>query len=125
MLDLSLIEESNNFERMSVRRLLRFEKVTSLRTSSSPHWQIVLSKFVVLVDWQKLRETTILLSPRGRCEDILGRPEDQLRTPASGTPDPEIVKVGLELGDIVARGLDGRNAGGGVLPEPAVVGGVF
>jgi len=103
-------------------RRFKFEKVTKLRTSSSP--QITLSKFVVLVDWQKPHETTILLSPRGRCEDILGRPEDQLRTPASGTPDTEIVKVGLELGDIVARGLDGRNAGG-VLPETAVVGGVF
>jgi len=41
-------------------------------------------------------------------------------------PDTEIVKVGLELGEIVARGLDGRNAGGGgvLLPETAVVGGV-
>jgi hypothetical protein len=107
MLDFSLIEESNNLERMSVRRLLRLEKVTNLRTSSSP--QIVLSKFAVLVDWQKPHETTILHSPRGRCEDILGRPEDQLGTPASGTPDTEIVKVGLELGDIVARGPDGRN----------------
>jgi hypothetical protein len=123
MLDFSLIEESNNLERMSVCRLLRFEKVTNLRTSSSP--QIVLSKFVVLVDRQKPHETTILLSPRGLYEDILGRPEDQLGTPASGTPDTEIVKVGLELGDIVARGLDGRNTGGVLLPETAVVGGVF
>jgi hypothetical protein len=98
--------------------LLRFEKVTNLRTNSSP--QIVLAKFVVLVDWPKLHETRILLWPRGRCEDIPGRPEDQL-----GTPYTEIVKVGLKLGDIVARGLDRRNAGGGgVLPETAVVRGV-
>jgi hypothetical protein len=33
-----------------------------------------------------------------RLGDVLGRPEDQV-----GTPDTEIVKVGLELGDIVAR----------------------
>jgi hypothetical protein len=34
--------------------------------------------------------------------------------------------VSLELGDIIARGLDGRNAGGGVLlPEIAVVIGVI
>jgi hypothetical protein len=104
--------------------LLRIEKVTNLRTNSSP--QIVLAKFVVLVDWPKPHETRILLWPGGRCEDILGCPEDQLGTPASGTSDTEIVKVGLELGDIVARGLDGRNAGGGgvLLPETAVVGGV-
>ena len=108
-------------EQMSVRRLQRFEKVTNLKTNSSP--QIVLAKFVVLVDWPKPHETKILLWPRGRCEDILGRPENQLGTPASATPDTEIVKVGLELGDIVARGLDGRNAGGGgvLLPETAVV----
>src|SRR6267142_4092086 len=107
-------------ERMSIRRLLRFEKVTNRRTNSTP--QIVLAKFVVLVDWPKLLETNILPWPRGRSEDILGRPEDQLGTPASGTPDTEIVKVGLKLGDIVGNG---RNAGGGVLlPETAVVGGV-
>jgi hypothetical protein len=75
----------------------------------------------MLVDWPKLHKTRILLWPRRRCEDILGRPEDQLGTPASGTPDTKIVKVGLEPGDIVARGLGGRNPGG-VLPEIGVVG---
>ena len=88
---------------MSVRRLLRFEKVTNLSTNDSP--QIVLAKFVVLIDWPKPHETRILLWPRGRCEDILGRPEDQLGTPAAGTSDTEIVKVGLlkvglELADV-------------------------
>jgi hypothetical protein len=41
----------------------------------------------------------------------------------SGTTDTEIVKVSLELADIMGRGIDGRNAGGGevVLPE---IGGV-
>jgi len=70
-------------------------------------------------DWPKPHETRILLWPR--CEDIPGRPEDQL-----GTPDTEIVKVGLELGGIVARGFDRRNAGGGgiLLPETAVIRGV-
>ena len=102
-------------ERMSVCALLRFEKVTNLRTNSSP--QIVFAKFVVLVDWQKPHGTRILLWPRERCEDILGRPEDQLGTPASGTPDTEIVKVDLELRDIVGRG-------GVRLPKTAVVGGV-
>jgi hypothetical protein len=79
---------------------------------------------VVLVDWPKLHETSILHWPRGRSEDILGRPEDQLGTPASGTPDTEIVKVGLKLGDVVGRGLDRRNAGGGgvLLHEIDVVG---
>ena len=89
---------------MSVHRLLRFEKVTNPRTDSSP--QIVLAKFVVLVDWPKLLETNILPWPRGRSEDILGRPEDQLGTPTSGTRDTEIIKVGLKLGDIVGRGLN-------------------
>jgi len=84
---------------MSVRGLLRFEKITNLRTNSGP--QIVYAKFVVLVDWQKPHETSIMLWPRGRCEDILGCPEDQL-----GTPDTEIVKVDLELRNIVGRGLD-------------------
>ena len=42
---------------MSVRRL-RFEEVTNLRTNSSP--QIILAKFVVLVDWPKPHETKIL-----------------------------------------------------------------
>jgi hypothetical protein len=100
--------------------LLRLEKVTNLRTNSSP--QIVLAKFVVLVDWPKPHATRILLWPH--CEDILGRPEDQLGTSAAVTPDTEIVKVGLELGDIVGRGLDGRNAGG-VLLETAGVGVVW
>ena len=89
---------------MSVRGLLHFEKVTNLRTNGSP--QIVFAKFGVLIDWQKPHETKILPWPRGRCEDILGRSEDQLGTPASGTPDPEIIMVGLELRDIVRRGLD-------------------
>lgn len=36
------------------------------------------------------------------------------------TPDTEVVKVGLELGDVIGRGQDGRNAEGGVLlPEIA------
>src|SRR5258706_7171515 len=52
---------STILERMSVRRLLRFEKVTNLRTNSSP--QIALAKFVVLVDRLKLHETRILLWP--------------------------------------------------------------
>ena len=95
---------------MSVRRLLRFEKVMNLRTSSRP--QIALTKYVVLVDWSKLHVTKFLLWPRGRCEDILGRPEDQLGTPVSGTPETEIVKVGLELGDFMGRGLDRRNTEG-------------
>jgi hypothetical protein len=96
-------------------------KVTNLRTDSSP--QIVLAKFVMLIDWQKLHDTKVLLWPRGWCEDILGRPEYQLRTTVSGTTDTEIVKVSLELADIMGRGIDGRNAGGGevVLPE---IGGV-
>ena len=104
---------------MLVCGLLRFKKVTNLRTNGSP--QIAFAKFVVLVDWQKPHETKILLWPRGRCEDILGRSEDQLGTPASGTPDTKIVKVGgpplllrylgwatvgLELRDIIQRGLD-------------------
>ena len=108
---------------MSVRRLLRFGKVTNHGTNSRPH--IALAKYVVLVDWSKLHVTRFLLWPRGRCEDILGRPEDQLGTSASGTPETEIVKVGLKLGDFVGRGLDGRNAAGGaILPETAVVRGV-
>jgi len=83
--------------------------VTSLETNSSP--KIVLAKLVVLVDGPKLHETKIVLWPRGRFEDILRRPEDQLGTPSSVAPDIEIVKVGLELGDSVGRGLDGRNTG--------------
>ena len=89
---------------MPVRGVLRFEKITNLGTNSSP--QIVYAEFAVLVDWQKPHETMIMLWPRGRCEDILGRPEDQLGTPASGTPDTEIVKVGLEPRNITGRGLD-------------------
>ena len=77
---------------------------------------------MVLVDWQKLHKTGILLWSQGRREDILGRSEDQLGTPASGTLDTEIVKVGLELRDIVERRLDRRNAGGFRLPEVAMVG---
>jgi hypothetical protein len=103
---------------MSVRRILRFEKVTNLITNISP--QIVLSKLVVLVDWPKPHDTTISPWPRGRCEDIAGRPEDQLGTPAFGAPKAEIVKVCFELGDIV-RGPNGRGARG-VLPETAVGG---
>src|SRR5258708_2787278 len=101
---------------MSVRRLLCLEKVTNLGTNSSP--QVVIAKFFMLIDLQKLHKTRILLRPRGRCEDVLGRPEDQLGTQASGTPNTVIVKVGLELGDVVF--LDGRNAGD--LPETVVVG---
>jgi len=83
--------------------------------------QIVLAKFVVHVDWQKLHYTKILLQPRGQCEDILGRLEYQLGTAVSGTMDAEIVKVGLKLTDIIGRGLK-RNPGEGVLlPE---IGGV-
>ena len=104
---------------MSVRRLLRFEKVTNFRTNSSP--QIVLAKFVVLVDWQKLHDTKILLRPQGRCEDILGRPEYQLGTAVSGTTDTEIVKVGLKLADIIRRGLEGIPGKRVLLPE---IGGV-
>ena len=89
---------------MSVRRLLRLQKVTNFKTNSSP--QIVYAKFVVLVDWQKPHDTRIVLWPRGRIEGILGRPEDQLGTPASGTSNTEIVKVGLELRKIVGRGPD-------------------
>jgi len=48
--------------------------------------------------------------PQGCCEDILGCPEDQLGTRASGAPDTEIVKVGFELRNIARRGPDGRNA---------------
>ena len=96
--------------------MLHFEEVTNLRTNSSP--QITLAKFVVLIDWLKSHATRIVPLPRGRCVNILGRPVDQLRTQAIGTPDTEIVKGGLELGDIVGRGPDGRNAVGGViLPE--------
>lgn len=80
-------------------RLLRFEKVTNLGTNSSP--QIVPAKLVVLVDWPKQHETKILLWTRGRCENILGRPKDQLGTPMSRTPDTKIVKVSLDLGDII------------------------
>jgi len=61
---------------------------------------------MVLVDWQKPHETRIVLWPRGCFEGILGRPEDQLGTPASGTSNTEIVKVGLELRDIMGRRLD-------------------
>ena len=80
-------------ERISVRRLLRFEKenVTNLRTNGSP--QIVLAKFAVPVDWPKLHEMGILLWPRGGAMS-LGRPEDQLGTPASRTPDAKKVKGG-------------------------------
>ena len=98
-----------------------FEGVTNLRTNSSP--QIVFAKFMVLVDWLKPHGMKIFW-PQRRCEDILGRPEDQLGTPECGAPDTKIVKVDLELGDIVARGLDGRNARGVAPPETAVVNGV-
>lgn len=93
---------------MSVCGLLRFKKVTSPRTDSSP--QIVLAKSVVLVDWLKMHEAMVLHWPQGPFVDILGCPEDQLGTPAPETPDTEIVKVGLKLGNIVGRGL-GRNTG--------------
>ena len=85
---------------MSVSGLLRLEKVINLGTNSSP--QTVLAKFLMLVDWQEPHETKNLLWPRGRCEGILGRPEDQLGAPASETPDTEIIKVSLKIGDIVA-----------------------
>jgi hypothetical protein len=78
----------------------------------------------MLVDWQKLHDASILLC-QGWCEDILGRPEDQLRTPASVTPDTKVVKIRLKLGNFIARGLNGRNTGGVVLTEIAVVGGVI
>jgi hypothetical protein len=100
MLDVSLVEEFNNLGTNVSPQITAHREVTNLRTNSSP--QIVLAKFVVLVDWLKPHETRILLWPRRRRENILGRPEDQLGTPTSGTPDTEIVKVGLELGDIVA-----------------------
>jgi len=81
------------------------EELINLRTNSSP--QIVLAKSVVLVDWPKLHETRISLWPRGRCENILGRPKDQLETPASGASNSngELQARGLPLllGDIVAR----------------------
>ena len=78
----------------------------------------------MLVDWQKPHVTRILLWHRGCSEDIHGCPEDQLGTPASGTPNAEIVKVGPELRDVVGRRLEWRNAGGVRFPETAVVGGV-
>ena len=106
---------------MSVRRLLRFEGVMNLRTNSSP--QIIFAKFMVLVDWLKPHGMKIFW-PRRCCEDILGRLEDQLWTPECGAPDTKIVKVGLEFRDIVARGLDGRNARRVTPPETAVVNGV-
>ena len=125
-MDVSLVEEFNNLvKQMSVHRLPRFKKVTNPRTNGSP--QIVLAKFVMLVDWPKLHETRILPWPRGRSEDILGCLENQLETPVSGTSDTEIVMVGLKFGDIVGRELDGRNDGGGgvLLAETAVIGVVW
>jgi len=69
---------------------------------------VLIAKYVVRIHWPKhlLHETSIFLWPRGRCGDILGHPEDQF-----GPAVTEIVKMRLELRDIVAR-LDGRNAGG-------------
>jgi len=37
--------------------------------------------------------------------------------PVSGTLNTEIVKVGLNLENIIGRGLNGRNTGGVLLPE--------
>jgi hypothetical protein len=98
--------------------------LTNLRTNSRP--QFGVAKLVVLVNWEEPHETKVLLWPRGRWEDILRGPEDQLGTAASGAPETEIVKMRLEFGDLVARGLYGRNAGGFivVLPETSAVGGV-
>ena len=69
----------------------------------------------MLIDWQKPHGTNIFFWPR-HWEDILGRPEDQLGTPAYGTPDTVIVKVGLDLRDVV-----GRKAGGVRFQEISVV----
>ena len=73
-----------------------------------------------------MHNTRILPRPRGRCEDILGRPIDQLGTPVSVIPGTEIVKIRLKPRDTVARGLDGRNTGGVVLHllERVALGGV-
>ena len=80
-------------------RLLHFKKVTNLGANSSP--QIVPAKLVVLIDWPKQHEMKILLWTRGHCENILGCPKDQLGTPMSRTLDTKIVKVSLDLGDII------------------------
>ena len=58
----------------------------------------VLAKLFVPVDWLELHGTRSL-----RCEDILGRPVDQLGTQATDTPDTKVVMGGLDLGAIVGR----------------------
>ncbi len=78
-------------------------------TNSCP--QTVLAQFGVLVDGEKLHHTNILRWPRGWREDIRGRPVDQLGAKMSLSADAEIVEVRLELGDAVASGVDGNQAG--------------
>jgi hypothetical protein len=93
--------------------------LTNLRTIGCP--QFGVAKLVVLVNWEEPHETRVLLWPHGRWKDNLRGPEDQLETAASATPETKIVKMRLELGDLVARGL---YAGGFIVvfPETSGVG---
>ena len=106
-------------EQMLVYRLLRVEKATHLFTNAIP--QIIFAELVIRGNSSKLHETPIRLRPGGRDEFVGGRPVDQLGTATTGTRQTGKIKVGLELGDIVWRGLRRRNARGGVVVGPESV----
>lgn len=95
-------------KQMSVCRLVCFKKVTTnLGKDSVPY--VILAKFfmVLLIDREKLHRTNILFWPQRLLEDVLGGSEDELRTPAFETSETEVVEVGLDVGDVVGRGING------------------
>lgn len=98
----SLVKEFKTLERGSAYRL-PFVKATNLATNDVP--QVVLAKFVVLVNWQNPQVPNPFMRSRGPFKDIFGCPEDQLGTPSAEAPDPIVVQVGLELrlGDVIGR----------------------
>src|ERR1700722_5236909 len=102
-------------ERISVHKMLCIENATNLSTNIIP--QIILTQFVILRNGTKLHQTMVGLRASGRDEFLLLSrcPVDKLGTATTGTGETRIVKVWLELGDIVGRGLHRRNARRGAI----------